>query len=81
MSAARLRKKPEKYPPRKFRAHLRELREAHPDKPSVEVLAEILQVTPLTMARIEDGIDLKLSHALRLAKVFDQTVEQIWEMK
>lgn len=69
------------YPPRIFDCRIKELREAHPDKPTIQVLAAAINVTPITMARIELGCDVKLGNAFQLSKIFEKSVEEIWSSK
>lgn len=65
------------YPPRIFTPPtLREKMERK--KLTRKWLAAFLGITPLTMARIEKGCDLKLSHALKLSQLFKCPVEELW---
>jgi hypothetical protein len=62
-----------------FKCKLEELRLSHPEKPSLEVLARAVGVTPLTLMKIRDGGDVKLSNAWKIAKIFGLTPNDIWE--
>lgn len=64
-----------------LRTKLRRVRERQlPKMKKVDASSE-LGVTPLTYHRMELGADLKLSHALRLARLFKQPVEALWELR
>jgi DNA-binding XRE family transcriptional regulator len=70
---------PQSYPPKVFNTKIKELREAHPEQPSIHDLAAKIGVTPTTMARIESGSDLKLTNAIALSLLFSKPIEYIWE--
>jgi DNA-binding XRE family transcriptional regulator len=67
------------YPPKLYNCKLEELRLNHPDKPTIEVLAHAVGITPVTLTRIQEGCDVKLSNAFKLAKIFGVSVTDIWE--
>jgi predicted transcriptional regulator len=67
------------YPPRIYSCKVRELREAK--QITLHTLAAELGVTPLTMTRVEEGCDLKLSNALRLCEILETTIIDCWAVK
>lgn len=64
------------YPPRIFTSTV--LAKMQRKKVARKELAAFLGITPLTMARIEKGCDLKLSYAIKLARLFKCPVEELW---
>ena len=73
-------KKSSEYPPRVFTNRLSELMENHPDKPNAATLAAHVKITPLTMRRIIEGADVKLSLAIRISKLFGKSISEIWDL-
>lgn len=65
------------YPPRILRCKIKEL----PDAPSYLVVAEFLKIAPITAIRLLQGTEVKLSQALKLAKLLGKPIEQLWEEK
>lgn len=67
-------KKPLKdvYPPSVLKTRLKDLI-------TREKLAKLLGVTPLTASRILRGCDLKLTYALKIARLLNLTIEEVWE--
>lgn len=64
------------YPQRIFKTKLSQL--MSDGKKNDNWLALFLGVTPTTANRIKNGIDLKLSHALKISKHFNISVEELW---
>lgn len=75
------------YPPVVFRTELEKLIESHPQKPTVEELANALGVTRQTMYKYLKGGSIPLLHALQLAGVLSTgreeilKVEDIWSVR
>jgi DNA-binding XRE family transcriptional regulator len=75
------RKRFSEYPEVIFTCKLKELREAHKPPISIMGLADYLKITSTTMIRIDRGCGVRLDTALKIAKLFDLKVEDIWTPK
>lgn len=70
---------PNAYPPRVFDTKLGELMAKY--DLTDNWLAMFLGVTPTTANRIKNGIDLKLTHALKISSHFKISVERLWTVQ
>jgi DNA-binding XRE family transcriptional regulator len=66
------------YPPRIYETKLCELMGKF--ELTDNWLAMLLGVTPTTANRIKNGVDLKLSHALKISAHFKIPVEKLWRL-
>jgi plasmid maintenance system antidote protein VapI len=77
-----LSKKKVEWPARIFHCELEEaLKKALGDKYSINGVAKLIDVTPITFRRILNGCNVSLENAMKLAKLARLPIYEIWRLK